>query len=165
MSVRPEPQVDEVELLGKALCVLGRGGVEILGPDGKRAYVRSTPGRQAALEQREVAVGVAVRRDALVDLEDRHLLPRHAPVQALEHRPRRAAARHGDREPPTLGDGRRRRRRDDLCAALGDRVGVGENLDLECHSIVFSSWPPNCLRIAESRRLAKSSAPRDENLE
>ena len=87
VAVRAEAEVDEVELLGQGFRVEGRGRVEILGPDRHRPDVRGAAGREAALELREVAVRIAVGRDALVDLEDRDLLPRHAPVEALRTSP------------------------------------------------------------------------------
>ena len=165
MAVRAESEVHEIELIGKRICVQCGGGVEILGPDGHRADVRRTAGRQAALELHEVAIGIAIGRDALVDLEDRDLLPRHAAVEAREHRPRRSTARDRKCESVARGDRDCRRRSDDLSAAFGDRVRVRQDLDLERHQLAFSSCPPNCLRIADSSRFSKSSSPRDENRE
>ena len=87
------------------------------------------------------------------------------PYERREHRPRRAAARDGERESIAGGDRDGRRGGDDLSAALGDRVRVRQDLDLERHQAVFSSWPPNCLRIAERSRFAKSSMLRDAKRE
>ena len=165
MSIRAEPEVHEIELIGKRICVHRGGSVEILGPDGHGADVGGSAGRQAALELHEVAIRVAIGRDALVDLEDRDLLPRHAPVEAREHLPGRSAARDRKRESVAGGDRDCRRRSDDLGAAFGHRVHVRQDLDLERHQLAFSSWPPNCLRIADSSRFSKSSSPRDENRE
>ena len=165
MAIRAEPEVHEIELIRKRIRVQRGGGVEILGPDGHGADVGRPAGRQAALELHEVAVGIAIRRDALVDLEDRDLLPRHAPVEAREHLPRRSSAGDRKRESVAGGDRDCRRRSDDLSAAFGHRVRVRQDLDLERHQPAFSSWPPNCLRIADSSRFSKSSSPRDENRE
>ena len=74
------------------------------------------------------------------------------PETARVKRPRFATACRGGRG-------------DELGATLGGGLRVGEDLDLERHQLVFSSWPPNCLRIAESSRFSKSSSPRDENRE
>ena len=165
MSIRAEPEVHEIELIGKRIRVQRGGGVEILRPDGHGADVGGPAGRQAALELREIAVRIAVGRDALVDLEDRDLLPRHAPVEVREHLPGRAPAGDGKRESVASGDRDGRRRRDDLSAALGHCVHVRQYLDLEWHQPAFSSWPPNCLRIADSNRLAKSSMLREAKRE
>ena len=97
VAVGAEPEMDEVELPREGVRVVGRRGVEVVGPTGI-ARTSAAPPAGGALELREVAVGIVVGRDALVDLEDRHLLPGHAPVELGEHRPGRAAARHGERE-------------------------------------------------------------------
>ncbi len=165
VSIGAEPEVHEIELIGKRICIHRGSSLEILGPDGHGTDVDGSAGRQAALELHEVAISVSIGRDALVDLEDRDLLPRHAPVEAREHRPRRSAARDRKRESIAGGDRDCRRCSDDLSAAFGHRVHVRQYLDLERHQPAFSSWPPNCLRMAESRRFSKSSNPRDENRE
>ena len=159
VAVRAEAEVDEVEARPAA-----RRRSRPRPPRGRaprRASARTSaapPGGQAREQVREVAVGVAVGRDALVDLVDRHLLPRHpSPCEVGEHRPRRVSAADRERERarvrrPLRGRARRRT----LGAALGDRLGVGEDLDRRASLYaVFSSWPPNSLRIAE-RSLSRS---------
>jgi hypothetical protein len=121
--------------------------------------------RQVVQQLCEVAVGVTVRRDALVDLEDRDLLPWHPPGQRREHRPGRAAARNGEREAAAPRDRLGRGLCDHLGAASGHGLRVRQDLDLERHQPVFSACPPNCLRSADSRRFSKSSSPREENRE
>ena len=80
---------------------------------------------------REVAVGIAVRRDALVDLEDVDPRPRHVlGGQQAQHHPRRVPAADREGEAPARLHRLARRRRDQLRGALRDRVGIGENLDL-----------------------------------
>ena len=56
--------------------------------------------RQVVPQEREVAIGVAVRRDALVDLVDRRLVPGEifAACQLGEHLARGVAAADGQRE-------------------------------------------------------------------
>ena len=115
---------------------------------------------------REVALVVARGRDALVDLVDRRLRPRHLLRGEIgEHGPRCAAATDGERERPVLGH-----RRSGVLGHIRRRAschsgGVGKDLDRELGHDVFSTWPPNCLRIAERSLSANSSWPREENRE
>lgn len=85
----------------------------------------------------EVAVGIAVGGDPLVDLVDRHVLPRHLLRQMSEHRPRGVATTDREAEPAAVGD---RLLGDEGRRPFGDRVGVGKYLDLEWHGYTgFSS--------------------------
>ena len=52
-----------------------------------------------------------------------------------------------------------------LGGAFGKRSGVSEDLDPQVDYPAFSSWPPNCLRMAESTLPAKSSRPREAKRE
>ena len=70
------------------------------------------------------------------------------PVSASVNRPRAATVL-------------RARSADDRRAAPRDGVRVGEHLDAEPCQLGFSTCPPNCRRMAESTRFAKSSSPRD----
>ena len=115
---------------------------------------------------REVPVGIAVRCNPLVDLEDRDLVPLERARQLGEHRPRRVTARDGEGEAAARRDRRCGGRGHHVRPAPRDGRGVREHLDLEGHGYAFfSSWPPNCLRIAERSRFAKSSAPREAKRE
>ncbi len=62
-----------------------------------------------------------------------------------------------DRSPCLLGHDRR--------PPHGDGGGVGKDLDPRVRYEAFSSWPPNCLRIAERTFSANSSSPREAKRE
>jgi hypothetical protein len=65
-----------------------------------------------------------------------------------------------------LGDRLRRNAGNELGTPLGDGLRVGKDLDREPQRYsVFSTWPPNCFRMADRSRFSKSSSPRDENRE
>ena len=166
MAVRAQAQVHEAEPLGQRCRVHRRRLLEILGPDRHRAHVGRASRRKASLELREVPVGVAVGRDALVDLEDRDLLPRHLPGEVREHGPGRPPAGDGEREEPALRDRGGCGGGEDLRTTLRDCLCVGEHFDFERHGYAFfSSCPPNCLRMADRSRFAKSSMLRDAKRE
>ena len=63
---------------------------------------------------------------------------------------------------PALGDRGPGRIADQLRRAARGRLGVAELL---VRQSFFSSWPPNCLRIADSTLSAKSSSPRESKRE
>ena len=81
---------------------------------------------------RQVAVGVAGLRDALVDLQQMDARPRHVchRGERAQHHPGRAAAAHGDGEAPARRDRRAGLAGDERGARPRDRVGVGEDLDV-----------------------------------
>ena len=131
---------------------------------------RATPAAGRLLEQvGEVAVGVAVRRDPLVDLEDVDPLPVELVLaEQLEHPPRRVAAADRERERAPVGD---RLRRPPSAITSAPRAAAA-SASATTSSVTpggppyfFSSWPPNCLRIAESTLSAKSSSPREAKRE
>src|SRR4029077_18807603 len=100
----------------------------------------------------------------LVDLEEGGLGPGHLLVIAedRQHPPRGAAAADGQGEGAAL--------RDRLPSGGGDHGGLAwrripfsfDDPEPRRAHDDFSSWPPNCLRIAESTLSAKSSRPREE---
>ena len=139
--------MDEVERLGKGVGVAGGGGLEVAVGDRHRPDPGPAAGREAVEEMDEVAPGITVGEDALVDLEHVDALPGNLLAgQKLEHPPGGAAAAHGEREAAPVGDRVPGGPGDLPGAAGGGGLGVGE--DLEPHA-GFSSCPPNCLRMAE----------------
>ena len=114
-------------------------------------------------------VVVTERRDPFVHLPDARAPPRDVFVgEGGEHRPRRRAARYGDRAGPARvhrrpargGEHRRTAARSTARGSVLDvdrdpnRGGIG------AHELC-SAWPPNSLRIADRTRLAKSASPRE----
>ena len=77
VTVGPEAEVDEVELVGQRLVVVARGGLEVALGDRHRPQRRLVVHREAEHDVGEVAVLAAGRGDPLVDLEQRGLLPGH----------------------------------------------------------------------------------------
>ena len=141
VPVGAEPEVDEVEHRRCTCDLAQRRGVARGRVRGVRKLDRHRvhlprgerrPLEQALGEVRQVAVGVAGRRDALVDLEEVHVFPRHVGHlrQRLQHHPRGAAAAERDGEAAAGGDRRARLAGDEGGAGPRDRVGVGEDFDL-----------------------------------
>ena len=164
VSVRAEAEVDEVERVRAALCVLRGGCFEIVRQTGIGRTSAAPPGGSARWSWVRLRSGSPSGRRA-------------RPPGRWSPSPRAASLR--GRRTSSTASGRRRRRSEramvgdrdparsaTICgAAPGDRVGVGEDLDLERHQALFSSCPPNCLRIADRRRSAKSSMLRDAKRE
>lgn len=87
----------------------------------------------------EVAIRVSRRGHALIYLNDLDAGPRHVFAgQGLEHQPRSMAAADGHDEPAARGNRQPRLRGNDGRRLSGDRIGIGENLNL--HEITLS--PP-----------------------
>src|SRR5680860_234073 len=171
MTIRPEPEVDQVELLGDVYFVLGGGEFEVAAGHRHRLQRRLVVDREHLHQVSEVAHLIAGGRHPLVDLVDVGVLPGHLLhfAEQADHRPGRLAA--AQREVVLAP------RRDRLPAGAGDhlgrvargRVGVREDLGLDRHRVprpqpyeAFSSWPPNCLRMAESTLSPKSPSSREE---
>ena len=169
MAVRPEAEVDEVEAVGKLGRVARRRGVEVGLQHRHRPDALERRGGERGLDLGQVAVRVAVGRHALVDLEHRHLIAgERLRVEQLQHPPRRMAAAERERERASVGDRRRGGFGDQLGGAGGRRFRVVADLDREpgtSAQLGFSSWPPNCFRIAESTLFAKSSRSREAKRE
>ena len=87
--------------------------------------------KQRRLQVREIAIRVARRGNAFVDLHNLHLPPRHFFIgQQPQHLPRRAPAADGHHKLPARANSGARFRRDDCCGFAHYSVGVGENFDL-----------------------------------
>src|SRR5262245_6783144 len=69
----------------------------------------------------------------------------------------------GGSEPPALGDRSTAALREQLGAPAMDGVGVVQYLEPVGAQPFFSSWPPNCFRIADRTRSAKSSRSLEAN--
>jgi len=115
VSIRTETQVHEVEDQRRPsdrleqLLVRRRALVEVLRQDGHaqqlRCGERSFP-HENLLEAREVAAGIAVRSDALVDLCNEDIRPRQGErTELTEHEPRCLTAAHGQQGPAARGHG------------------------------------------------------------
>ena len=142
MAVGAEPEMHEVEHRrraghrGERRRVACRRDAEIRELDRHRVDLLRRQRRaveQALAEVRQVAVGVAGGRDALVHLEEVHARPRHVLArERAQHQPRRAAAAHGEGEAPARRDRGAGLRGDDRGPPRGHRVGVGEDFELHC---------------------------------
>ena len=165
VAVGAEAEVDEVEALGQRGFVFARRRLEVALGDRHRPQRRLVVHREAEDHVGEVAVLAARGGDPLVDLEELGLVPGHLLefAEDRQHRPGRAAAAHRHRELVAL------RRRlapgggDQLGGAARGRPFVAGDLELDRHGaqLAFSSWPPNCLRIAERTLSPKSPSPRE----
>ncbi len=168
VSVRTESEMDEVERFREDRGIVGRRRIEVVGLDGHGSDVGAASGREAGAEVGQVSIRVAVGSDALVDLVDRHLLPRHLPGEVREHRPGRASTADGEREPSAVSDGRagtaRQRTRRRALQQRPHRAGSRSRAALDDYAF-FSSWPPNSFRIADRSLSAKSSSPREAKRE
>ena len=86
---------------------------------------------QALAQVREVPVGVAIRRDAFVDLHDMNCRPRQVQGRQLaQHDPRGAAAADGEHESTACIDSRHGVGGNDFGGPLRDRVGRFDDFDL-----------------------------------
>src|SRR6516225_2713404 len=115
---------------------------------------------------REVAIGIAVGRDSLIDLEHHDLLPRHLLLcKQCAHRPRRMAAAHRERELRVMGDCCARPGQDEGGCRVRNRISGVEDVEVMLHERqdCFSAWPPNSLRNAERILSRYSPRPRDSN--
>ena len=116
----------------------------------------------------EVAIVVAGGGDPLVDLEDRRLFPGQAGLgDELDHPPRVLAAAQREVELAALGERPGACVDDELGHPAGGLLGVRDADEVHERALYafFSSWPPNCFRIADRTLSAKSSRPRDANRE
>ena len=141
---------------------------------------------QALTQMSEIAVGIAGRRDPLVDLEDMHTFPGQPLVgQDAQHPPRRAAAADRHDEPPARRDGGPYIGDDDGRGLSRDGVVIGMDFDLHATNrlsgfclvplpaaffrprsqlrVDFSRWPPNSKRIADNSLSANVASPRELN--
>ena len=102
VSVGTEAQMGEVQNgwiaapRSKRLCVVSRSlsGIQCVDRHGVDVFRqdRCMP-KQALVQVREVAVGIPIGRDPLIDLKDVHVSPRHVlGAKECEHRPRSLAA-------------------------------------------------------------------------
>ena len=154
---RPEAQVYEVDLLrhispyrsaaaprswsGTGIC----GTLDRLGGRCSACWVRLRSGRRRARCARPPGRHRSAPQSICSSTE-------------LEHPPRRVASAERERERAALGDRRP--------GGLGDQLRPAARAALHVVALdrvrqsFFSSWPPNCFRIAESTLSAKSSRPR-----
>ena len=163
MAVRAETEMDEVEALRQFRGVRGCATFEIAGGRHRVQLGRRGTAGRAARRCVRLRSGSPVRCHALVDLVERYLLPGHvSPASA-------ATIAHGVRPPLSAsvnrpgGDRLARSLRHDRRATPRDGLRVGQHLDAEPCQLGFSACPPNCRRMAERTRFAKSSSPRDAN--
>jgi hypothetical protein len=128
------------ELLGVALG----GGLQVVVVHGHGPDAALGADREALDQMCQVALVRAGRGDALIDLEDRRLVPVGEEVLQLgEHRPGVAAAADGQRARASLRDRRLGRVRDQLGAPSMDGLGIVEDLEPVSTHDGFSLCPPN----------------------
>ena len=141
VPVRPDPEMDDVDLRGEQGRVLRCGRVEIVGLDRHRAQPRGGGRRQRRLEVCQVAVVVSGRGEALVDLEELDSVPGKLGVHEQPERlPRAAASGQGD-GPGAAADPPGEQLRESLCS--GGRIGHDFEL-VKGHGLSFArgrSWP------------------------
>ena len=150
MPVRPEAQMHEVQHrrragdLLKNLRVARRCGLEIGGFHWHGMDLLGAQGgvrEQALAQMREIAVGVSGGGHALVDLQHVHAAPGQLLLgQVAQHFPRRVAAAHGEDEAAARGHGHPGLRSDEGGSRPGDRIGIGEHVDL--HGGLLGTWEP-----------------------
>jgi hypothetical protein len=138
VAVGSEAEVDHVDYGGcagdvaESRGVLRRRRIEIRGFDRHRVNLFGRNRRlcEAFAEVREVAVGVAFGRAALIDLNDVDGAPRETHVrQRAQHHPRRMAAAYCHRESAAGGDGLSRLDSDQGRGSSSDRFGIVKNFD------------------------------------
>ena len=112
---------------------LDRHSVNVVEPE-RRAL------QQTLAQVRQVAIWIAGRSNALVNLKDLHLVPWHVFIgQVAQHNPWSMATAHGEAE---LAARRYRFTRipgDERGSALGHSIGIGENFRLACSSSLANS--------------------------
>src|SRR5262245_55232580 len=89
---------------------------------------------------REIAIGIASWRDALIHLDDVHALPGHFLLrQRAQHDPRRVPSAHGDHEAPVRRHSVASFGGDESRSRFGHCLGVIANLDPHWHAYFFTT--------------------------